>query len=474
MKKRNLPYFDPTLGKLPPQCVDIEDELLGQIMANSENKRVIKVLKSLSPKIFYKDSNKLIAEGIINLFHSKEPIDILTVTERLRKLGILDEAGGPYAVAQKVMQSHPIMMTANKADSWYYYLLITQKYLQREIIRISSHYNSRAFSDDFEIFDELDVFIEELKKISKYKEIEGKSITLQDQMKTVLQYMSDAAVGAVKTIWKTGMPNTDKILGISPNIMVLAGDTGAGKTTFLTFLIKKLLEENKDIAVYWRCLDHDTTSQIIRKFISNETNMTEADLLSKNDKMDEAKLNLVMAVTSKISEMTIEFSDVQDSLRDIGRYFENFCDKHKEKKLKILVIDNIARVLENKNNTSNEIDDNIANSIADIHKETSINHNTLVIYLHHFTKEQASTSNLDMGNMPTKEMIRGSKRYTDLPTQICLVNRPGAYPNLMIDYKGKKDILEKIFIVDIVKNSNNETGRIYFYCDLGKVKFLEL
>ncbi len=271
------------------------------------------------------------------------------------------------------------------------------------------------------------------------------------------------------------MPKTDKIIGFSSSITVIAGDTGAGKTTYLTFLIKKLFEMNTDIAVFWRCLDHDTTSQILRKFISSDTNLTESELLSKDNKMDDVTFNIVAAASGKINQMmTIQLSDEQDSLKDIGVQFEGFCDKHKDKKYKILIVDNIARVLENKDNTSNEIDENIANRIADIHKECSIHHDVSVIYLHHFTKEQASLSNLDKGNMPTKEMIRGNKRYIDLPTQIVLVNRPGSYSNLMIENKDKKEILENIFIVDVVKNSNNATGTIYYYCDLAKVKFMEL
>ena len=73
-------------GKLPPQAVDLEDAVLGALML--EKDAVNDVIDILQPNSFYKETHQKIFEAIQMLFQDSEPIDILTVTERLKKVGI--------------------------------------------------------------------------------------------------------------------------------------------------------------------------------------------------------------------------------------------------------------------------------------------------------------------------------------------------------------------------------------------------
>ena len=79
-------------GKLPPQALDLEEAVLGAMML--EKNAPEKVLDILKEDTFYSDSNKLIFKAIAELFVKAKPIDILTVTEELRKQGDLELAGG--------------------------------------------------------------------------------------------------------------------------------------------------------------------------------------------------------------------------------------------------------------------------------------------------------------------------------------------------------------------------------------------
>ena len=85
-------------GKLPPQALDLEEATLGALML--EKDALTKVIDILHPDSFYKDSHKLIFQAIRRLFERSEPIDILTVTNELKKSGELDIVGGPYAITQ--------------------------------------------------------------------------------------------------------------------------------------------------------------------------------------------------------------------------------------------------------------------------------------------------------------------------------------------------------------------------------------
>src|ERR1700751_3504789 len=92
-------YTRPALdGKLQPQATDLEEAVLGAMMLEKE--ALSTVIDILKPDAFYKPSHQSIYRAIVDLFNSSEPVDILTVTSKLKKNGELELAGGPYSIAQ--------------------------------------------------------------------------------------------------------------------------------------------------------------------------------------------------------------------------------------------------------------------------------------------------------------------------------------------------------------------------------------
>ena len=85
-------------GKMPPQAVDLEEAVLGALML--EKDALTSVIDILNPESFYKDAHRLIFQAIRRLFERSEPIDILTVTNDLKKTGELDLVGGPFYITQ--------------------------------------------------------------------------------------------------------------------------------------------------------------------------------------------------------------------------------------------------------------------------------------------------------------------------------------------------------------------------------------
>src|SRR6201995_6206260 len=75
------------LGKFPPQAVDLEEAVLGELML--EKDALSSVIDILKPEVFYKDNHQKIFSAIRYLFEKSQPVDILTVTAELRKLGEL-------------------------------------------------------------------------------------------------------------------------------------------------------------------------------------------------------------------------------------------------------------------------------------------------------------------------------------------------------------------------------------------------
>ncbi len=141
-------------GLVPPQAIEIEESLLGAMMIDKvAANRALEVLgdRTLEDSPFYREAHTAIYRAMVDLDSKGEPIDVLSVTSRLRLNGTLEEAGGP---AYLVDLTSKVVTTANvEAHS----RLLLEKYLGRELIRTCEEIKLRAFvgeDDTFELLDQ--------------------------------------------------------------------------------------------------------------------------------------------------------------------------------------------------------------------------------------------------------------------------------------------------------------------------------
>src|SRR3990167_9520615 len=135
-------------GKLPPAAVDLEEAVLGALMLEKE--ALASVIDKLKPENFYKDVHQKIFATVYRLYARNEPTDYLTVIHELKKTGELEEIGGPYYITQLTAK------VASTANTEYHTHIILQKFIQRELIRISSGIIEDAFEDTTDVLELLD------------------------------------------------------------------------------------------------------------------------------------------------------------------------------------------------------------------------------------------------------------------------------------------------------------------------------
>jgi len=136
----------PDIGKIPPQAIEFEEVLLGACLIESEAYNEISAL--LKPECFYKDEHQKIYKAISHLGNQCKSIDIITVTEELKKRKELDEVGGALYVTQLTNR------VASSAHIIEHAKVIIEKYIRRELIRRSSEIQSLSFDESIEL-DEL-------------------------------------------------------------------------------------------------------------------------------------------------------------------------------------------------------------------------------------------------------------------------------------------------------------------------------
>lgn len=131
-------------GKVPPQAIEFEEAILGAIMLEKE---AFDKAAFLKPEYFYVDNHQYIFECCVELNQNNLPIDMLTVTELLKKKGYLDIVGGLYTLAKLTSK------VSSAANVEYHAAIVNEKYNLREIIRVSGQALQEAYNDAGNPFD---------------------------------------------------------------------------------------------------------------------------------------------------------------------------------------------------------------------------------------------------------------------------------------------------------------------------------
>ncbi len=251
------------LGKLPPQAVDIEEAVLGALMLDKNAlNTVIDVIK---PATFYKEAHQHIFEAIHFLFNSAQPVDILTVTQQLKKQGVLDLIGGPYYISQLTNR------VASAANIEFHARIILQKFIQRELIRISTETVKDAYEDTTDVLALLDKAEKNLFAIA-----EGNLRKQYDSMqglisKAIKEYENAAGLEEGVIGVPSGFTDLDRVTAgwQKSDLIIMAARPGMGKTAFVLSLARNAaVRFNKPVA-FFSC--EMSSIQLVNRLISSET-----------------------------------------------------------------------------------------------------------------------------------------------------------------------------------------------------------
>ena len=145
--------------KMQPQAIELEVSVLGAILI--DNEALSDSIDILKKEYFYKTEHQFIYEAIANLFQASNPIDILTVTEELKKIGGLEKAGGVAYVSQLTTR------VSSSANTEYHARIIAEKFIQRKLINISSNIIQESLDDTIDVFETLNKAEQELFNVTE-------------------------------------------------------------------------------------------------------------------------------------------------------------------------------------------------------------------------------------------------------------------------------------------------------------------
>lgn len=262
------------LGKLPPQATDLEEAVLGALML--EKDALTNVIDILKPESFYKESHKAIYQAIYDLFQETEPIDILTVTNKLRTDGKIEMVGGPYYITQLTNK------VSSAANIEYHARIIVEQSIKRELIRIASEIQKDAFEDTTDVFQLLDRMEQALFDVS-----ESNIRKEYDSMKNVMtQAMEEIQARKEHKDGLTGVPSgftsLDRLTSgwQKSDLVIIAARPAMGKTAFVLSTIRNAaVDHNQACAIF--SLEMSSV-QLVNRLISGEAEL-ESEKIKKGN-----------------------------------------------------------------------------------------------------------------------------------------------------------------------------------------------
>ena len=253
------------LGKLPPQALDLEESVLGALML--EKDALTNIVDILKPENFYKDAHKEIYQAITELFNNAQPVDLLTVTNQLKKNGTLDLVGGSYYVTN-------LTTRVNSASNIEYHSrIILEQSIKRELINISTQVQKDAYEDTTDVFDLLDNTEQSLFDISEshirknYKKVQNLMKEAIDELE-IKKERKDGITGV-----PSGFIDLDTITsGWQPSdLIIIAGRPSMGKTALVLSLIRNAaIDHNLSMGIFSLEM---SSLQLVNRLISSEAEL---------------------------------------------------------------------------------------------------------------------------------------------------------------------------------------------------------
>ena len=212
------------IKNVQPQSLEAERSVLGAMLVSKE--AVPKAFQWLSEEHFYKQAHSEIFRAMVKLFNDNEPIDTVTIVNRLKKTNHLESCGGAYYITGLV---ETVPTTANVES---YAKIVLNKALLRQLILLTHSMATDAFEDSKELSEVLEAAHKGIFNISQ-NYLRGGFVSIELGVSSALEELDKRSREKGISGISTGLIDLDKITaGLHKGEMTtIAGDTSMGKTS---------------------------------------------------------------------------------------------------------------------------------------------------------------------------------------------------------------------------------------------------
>lgn len=438
------------IGNRPPQAPEIEQAVLGAMMM--EDSCVYKATEVLTERCFYDPKNRLVFSAIRKLFDRHSPIDIMTVTERLREDGALEKVGGTVALARLTSG------IGSAANIEYYIRILQQKTIQRDLIAAGYKMLKNAFDETCDV----DNLIQESQD-SVYRAVQGNMrsayVPFADSLNKALERIQRSQESTGLTGIPSGFPSLDAItMGWQDgNLIVIGARPGHGKTAIALNMARCAAFEHKIPTAFFSL--EMTDVELADRLIATEAGLS-SDKRKGRTKMEEGEwTQLETALTRAVNAPL--YIDETPGLT-ISEFTSKIKRMHLEQNIRIAFVDYIQLMHGSPDMTQYralEIGE-ISRKLKETAKELKIPIITLAQLNRNLTTRMGSVN-----GRPMLSDLKDSGSIEQDADIVLFVNQPGK-----LGYTEQPEGFTELIIA---KNRAGETGIINLNFNGDLVKFTE-
>lgn len=434
--------------RIPPQNLDAERALLGSVLLRTD--ALSEVLDILSPRAFYDEKHRFIWETCLELFAKTAPIDLLSLSSRLKEKGLLEAAGGQSYLAEIAGQ------VPSSANARHYAEIVASKYTLRSLIAAAEHIEGLGYDEAQDVEHLLDAAEKRILEIGKqggaraYLELKDTLAEAWERLERLHQ--THEGLRGVPT----GFKEIDtKLSGLQKaDLIILAARPSMGKTSLA-------LDIARQTAVF-----HQTPVAIFSLEMSSQQLVDR--MLAAESRVDAWRLR-----TGKLTAED-EFAKIRDSLDRLSKAPIYIDDQpganilkirsaarriRHEKGLGLIIVDYLQLMTPTNTRTDNLVQQvsEISRSLKQLARELDVP----VLALSQLNRNVESR-----GGKPRLSDLRDSGSLEQDADVVMFIHREDKY----------KEESEKPNIAEILieKHRNGPTGKVELYFDADKASFLSL
>ncbi|MBI1975657.1 MAG: replicative DNA helicase [Candidatus Vogelbacteria bacterium] len=313
--------------RLPPQDIDAERALLGSVMLSP--RMVHDIIDIVGPDSFYAEKHRMIYAAMFDLFSRGEPIDLISLSNRLREKKQLDQIGGSSYLSELTAT----IPTASNIG--YYAELIRKKHLKRNLIEAAEHISTLGYdgNDDIEeLIDKAEKRVFDLGNIGSSSKFIGIKTTLADAWERLdtLNHATDEIRGVT-----TGFADLDhKLAGLQKSdLVILAARPSMGKTSLALDIARNAGRSGRAVGIFSLEM---SAQQLVDRLLAMESRVDAWKLRTGKLSSDE-EFGLIRDALDKLSQTPIYIDD--DSSNNIIRMRSVARRLKREYGLDLIIVD---------------------------------------------------------------------------------------------------------------------------------------
>jgi len=452
MKQVSVEEINAQYGKLPPQAVDIERAVLGAMILERDAYPLVASI--IKPESFYKEEHQIICNAVKKIHDSTGHVDLMQVTQYLRDHGLLDSIGGPKYLMDITRN------VASAAHIEFHASIVAQKFMKRELIRISQELQNKSYDDTIDVIEVVDFVRSNISNLEKEHTSGIKSFNdgvdeVYDRIKLNIESNKDITgypIG-IKSIdeFTSGFQTTD--------LVFVAAEPGQGKTSFLLTSLVNISKTGEPVSVISFEMPF---LQLVARVISQETDIPVKRILHQQLINDE--ITRIDNVADEVRTLPIAVSDTHtNSLTATVSLIRHLYEKEG---IRVFGIDYIQLMDISGERTGREEKlGKIARTLKNLAKELDI----LIIIL-----SQLSRAENKQNHRPTLDRLRGSGQLEEAADIVIFIYRPEVYGEDYV-YILETDMIpsENKALIDFAKGRNIGTEKFIINFNKSSGKFHE-